>query len=61
MKLCTRSKDGRHNFAVAGMNCMNGCGTNQNNISGRIAHVKEQSALQKLKERDGVNVDNPVS
>lgn len=48
------TKDGRHNFAVAGMNCMNGCGANQNEISGRARRVAVETistSLEKIKQR----------
>ena len=32
---CTKSRDGRHNFPPGG-DCLNGCGTNQAVISGRV-------------------------
>lgn len=34
-RLCPKSRDGRHDFPVPGADCRNGCGTNQNELSGR--------------------------
>lgn len=33
-RICNRSPDGRHNFAVTGQDCANGCGLNQAELSG---------------------------
>lgn len=35
---CSKSKDGRHNFPPGG-DCLNGCGTNQSVISGRVKKI----------------------
>jgi hypothetical protein len=37
--LCTKSKDGRHNFAITGADCANGCGLNQAELSGGMKRV----------------------
>ena len=35
---CSKSHDGRHNFPPGG-DCINGCGTNQSVISGRVKKI----------------------
>ncbi len=37
---CSKSKDGRHNFPPGG-DCLNGCGTNQAIISGRVKRIEK--------------------
>ena len=50
--ICPLSSDGRHNFAIAGHDCMNGCGVNQAVLSGGARPIKSgfEHMLERIKK-----------
>jgi hypothetical protein len=46
MQPCNKSKDGRHNFIVAGGDCFNGCGINQAVISNKSVIRQEKPLFE---------------
>lgn len=58
-RICGKSKDGRHNFAIPGMDCINGCGVNQSILSGGLKKT-EQSLFQPIvKKERNTRVNTP--
>lgn len=48
---CSKSPDGRHNFAITGGDCVNGCGTNQAMISGGMKRVAQVNPFERALQR----------